>query len=84
MKIYTINDSKASFYMQPFYARQNGEAIRTFAQAVNDTSNPNNLMARSPADYSLYEIGEFDELTGQITPVNPVSLGNGVDFKEQK
>lgn len=86
MKIYTIRDSKAEFYGQPFFSRTNGDAIRQFTQVLNDTSNPNNLAAKYPADYSLFEIGEFDDETGKIKAIAPNHLGGGVDFKtpEQK
>ena len=82
MKIYTINDSKAAFYGQPFYARSNGEAIRTFEGAVR-TDTPDNQLNKYPADFSLFEIGEFDEQTGKITAIDPKHLVNGLDFKQQ-
>jgi len=80
MKLYSVNDAKAGFYGNPFSARTNSEAMRNFQQAINDT-NPNNLMNAHPADFSLFEIGEFDDETGQITPIAPKHLANGVDFK---
>ena len=82
MKMYSIHDSKGGFYSNPFYARQNGEAIRSFMNAVDDPS-PNNLMHRHPADYSLFEIGSFDDLTGVITPIDPKHLCNGVDIQKE-
>lgn len=89
MNIYTILDSKAEFHMTPFFARTDAEAIRTFVQAVNDQDNKQNLMAQSPADFTLFYIGEFDEKSGLISasfatvddePLRK-SLGNGKDFQ---
>lgn len=80
MKIYSIHDSKASFYDRPFFARTDGEAIRLFSDAINDEKTP---ISAHYADFTLFGLGEFDEQTGVITPVTPRSLGNGVDFKAQ-
>lgn len=82
MNIYTIKDAKAEFYMSPFYARAHGEAIRTFSNAVN-TKHENNQINLSPADYSLFFVGSFDEQTGEIEATPPHHLGNGLDFKAQ-
>jgi len=81
MKIYTVHDSKAEAYLQPFFARSNGEAIRSFTQAINT---PDHQFAKYSADYTLFEIGEFDDNTGVITTPYTRSLGNGVDFKDQQ
>lgn len=81
MKMYTINDCKAEFYQNPFFARTNDEAKRLFSQAVNDKSQ-NNLMNQSPADFTLFECGSFDEVTGRVTSIEPMSLGNGLEYKK--
>lgn len=84
MKIFSIHDGKASFYGQPWYARTKMEAQRSFADGINDVTNPNNLMAKHHADYTLFELGEFDDATGKITLLDaPLPLGNGVDYKQQ-
>lgn len=78
MKIFTVFDAKAEAYLQPFYARTNGEAIRSFAEAC---SNPEHNFCKYGADFTLFDIGEFDENTGVITPCVPHALGNGLDLK---
>lgn len=82
MKIYTIHDAKAEFHFQPFYARTNADAMRTFTQTVND-NNPQNLIAQSPSDFTLFYIGEFDEQSGVISPAERHSLANGKDVQVQ-
>lgn len=82
MKIFTVHDAKASYYLQPFFGRANGEAIRSFSEAINS---PDHQFAKHHADFTLFELGSYDESTGLITPLpQPVSLGNGVDFKIQQ
>lgn len=81
-KMYTVHDSKAGAYLQPFYARQNGEAIRSFAEACNQKDHN---FYKFASDFTLFEIGEFDEQTGVITPMLvPLTLGNGVDYKQSE
>lgn len=81
MKIYTVHDAKAEAYLQPFFMRTNGEAIRSFADACQT----NEQFKKWPADYTLFELGEYDELTGVITPLKAIkSLGNGLDFKREQ
>lgn len=85
MKIFTIFDSKADYYLPPFFARTNAEAIRTFSQAVNDSSHH---IGQNHADFTLFYIGDYDETTGFVDGGRDDSrihhsLGNGVDFKAQ-
>lgn len=80
MNIYSIRDIKADYFMQPFMARNDGEATRSFAGAVNDSSNPNNMIARYPGDYELFSLGLFDEVTGHLDPKDHKSLGTGDQY----
>lgn len=80
MKLFTIHDNKSETFNQPFFARTNPEAIRYFGQMVNDR-NPNNLLALSPTDFTLYSVGEFDEASGILSGAEPQALCNGKDVK---
>lgn len=81
MKLYTIHDAKAEFYNQPFFARSNGEALRTFQRLVNDTDQ-NNMISASPSDFTLCAIGVFNDQTGELVGVSaPVTITNGKDVK---
>lgn len=77
-RMYTVYDSKAEFYSKPFYARSNGEALRQFQAAAND---PQNNIGLYPEDYALFEMGEFDELSGEINLQDAYrSLGRAIDY----
>lgn len=82
LKVFSVRDAKADFFMAPLVMRSRGEAIRMFTASVNT---PDHVFSKFPADFSMVEIGEFDELTGQISmnENGPVILGVGVDFKEK-
>lgn len=81
MKLFTVYDSKAEAYLVPFYERTTGLAIRAFSSASNEKEHQFN---RFPADYTLFELGEFDELTAEIKVLKtPTSLGLAINFLEQ-
>lgn len=76
--IYTIHDNKAAAYLPPFYLHNKNMAIRSFADCVQEEGHQFN---KHPEDYSLWEIGEFDDLTGEIIYHTPhKALGTGVDY----
>lgn len=76
-KFYSIYDAKAGFYNKPFLARTKGEALRMFQQAANDTQTQIGLY---PEDFILYEIGTFNDLTGDIAHETHISLGKAIDY----
>lgn len=78
LKIYTLHDNKAEVYLQPFYARANGEAIRTFQMLCQDK---NHQVGQSPGDFTLLRIGMFDQEKGLVAGLDKhENLGNGLDY----
>lgn len=63
--LYSIKDLTAQLFHNPFYARNNASAIRTFADAVKDERSDFN---KHPEDYVLYHVGSFSDHDGTITP----------------
>lgn len=64
-RAFSLFDLKADLYMPPFYAGQLGQAVRSVIEAAADTRT---TLGRYPQDFSLMELGEFDDVTGQLTP----------------
>lgn len=62
LKVFSIYDSKAEYYMTPFMCGTKGEALRIFSDAAND---PQSFISKHPADYTLFEIAGFDRETGK-------------------
>ena len=81
LSVYSIHDSAAKAFIQPFFMHNDGLAIRAFQGNVN-SKEPNNI-SEHPDQFTLYKIGEFDDSTGQIITYQPESLGNGITFKEE-
>lgn len=85
MNLYTIHDQTAGYFMQPFAARNDGEATRSFSNAINDSRDPNNLLAKHPSQFALYRVASYSDETGQVTAENPITLlGNGSDYVNQQ
>lgn len=62
--IFTVFDSKAEAFLQPYFSPTEGTAIRAFASAANDKDHQ---FSRYAADYTLFQIGSWDDLDGTIT-----------------
>ncbi len=60
-KIFTIYDTQAKAYHIPFYMHQVGMAVRVFHDMAND---PEHQFGKHPEDYSLYQIGVYDDEDG--------------------
>lgn len=77
-RMFTIHDQKAEAFLPPFILPQAGQAIRTFSDCVNSDDHQ---FSKHPGDYTLLEIGMFDDSTGGLDPYPvPKSLGTGVEF----
>lgn len=81
LQIFSVRDAKAEAFMRPFFAPNRGVGVRLFSDAINQ--NPEEPFARHPEDYTLFHVGEFDELTGAVTALQqPYSLGLASTFKQ--
>lgn len=71
MQIYSMYDSKACAFIQPFFSRTEGVAVRQLSQAINDGKHDFCIHAE---DYTLFHLGSWDEVSGLVesnkTPVS--------------
>ena len=76
-KLYVLHDSKSETYTAPTVNPARGQAIRSFSDAVNEGKG---VLSDHPEDFTLFEIGDYDELKGEITlyPAKQ-SVVNGLD-----
>lgn len=73
MLTFSIYDIKSEVYSKPFYDTTIGAAIRNFNDAAQD---PQTTFNKHPEDFTLYQIGTFDDNTGNISALpEPVELG---------
>lgn len=82
LKIFALYDSKAEAYNKPFYQQTTGAALRDFEEACKQ---PDSMIAKYPADFTLFEIGVFNDEDCEIIMHNAkINLGNALEYSTQK
>jgi len=76
MKLYTIRDQVAGFFINPYCAANDGVAKRMFISSLSDS-----FPHRS--DFSLHCIGTFNDETGQLTAENPHLVLSGLSIDDR-
>lgn len=72
MGVFALFDSKAGSYGMPFFTHNRGSAIRGIkAQISQDSSS---MLAKYPEDFSLFDLGIYDEVEGRISGTSPVFI----------
>lgn len=81
LKVFTIYDSKTETYAQPNMMVNKGAYTRALLDAVNDAQSQ---LAKYPADFTAFEIGEWDDETATITMYSAkINLGNLLEYKNR-
>jgi hypothetical protein len=80
LNVYSVYDKKAQSYLTMFCRSHDGEALRSFA---DDVSNANSPFAKHPEDYSLYKLGQFNSITGELIGHKSKPLSEAVAFVSQ-
>jgi hypothetical protein len=84
VKVYSVYDSKAKTWEQPQFVVNKGAAARSWYDLVNQQNTQYN---KHPEDYTLYEIGQWDDQAGIVTTYEKKeSLGIAIEHvkDEQK
>lgn len=61
--IFAVLDAAAGCYSKPFFMPNSAVAARSFSDEVN-RSDPNNNLHAHPGDFSLVDLGTFDDVEG--------------------
>lgn len=78
-QVFTVFDSAAGLFLEPFFCRTVEEALRKFRATVNHPDAGN--ISKFPEDYTLFHIGQYEQETGLLDPFpTPHSLGVAVTF----
>jgi len=79
--LYSVFDSKSRIFSTPFTSVNQFTALRDFSRASTD---PTSDINKFPEDYTLYELGSFDDNSGVIAPhAQALNLGLAVQFKTE-
>jgi len=77
--IFAIYDSKARAYHQPFFSPTLETGQRAFMSSVQES---NSYLHKFSEDYTLFQIGEWDDVNGKINPLeNAINLGLATNYK---
>ena len=80
LEMYSVYDSIAKTYGNPFYCLNDEIAIRNFTFAANDFRSS---ISKQPESYTLHHVGSFDDDTGNITPLVNHALRNAVEVQDE-
>lgn len=69
--IYSMYDTAVKAYMQPIFADATGGLIRELTDLLK---NQDHAFTKHPEDYTLFQIGTYDEKTAEIIPCNPTKI----------
>ena len=72
-RIYCINDLTAAHFSAPFIQVNDGTAKRLLAELVSD---PQSKISKTPEDYNLVFLGDYDDETGIVTACTPTPVIN--------
>jgi len=82
MKIFAVYDSKAEAFLPPWIEKSAGTALRRFEAT---TKNPESDFGRFPADYTLFELGDWIETAGEIRMHNAKkNLGLALEYAAEE
>lgn len=84
MKMYSVYDVKAEVFdnTRIFLCTNRGMAIRSFLDAASEQ---HSTLNKFPADFMLFELGDFDERTGGIVRYDAkFPVGSVMDLRAQK
>lgn len=71
LEVYSVFDKAVGAYLQPFYCRSSGEAMRSFSEACNKEDNQFN---RHASDYYLVRLGQWDDAAGIFITGDPTRV----------
>jgi len=69
LNAYSIFDNKALVYQMPFFAPNDGHAVRAFGDIANSSDT---LVGRHPGDFSLFHVGEYDDQNASLSGLSPL------------
>lgn len=73
LKMFSLKDVKADVFGSPFVFSKVELAKRMCRDLARDS---NSMLSRHPEDFHLYEIGEYEDLTGSVIGSTLLSHGS--------
>lgn len=67
-QVFSIRDSKADAWLQPFFSPNQATAMRSMREHLSD---PSQHLAKHAEDFNLFVVGSYDDGDGTLTGVPP-------------
>lgn len=74
--VFSVYDKAVGAFLPPFFVRALGEAVRSFEQACSDSGHQ---FAKHASDYTMYKLGEFDDVCGIFTVGDPQRIMSALE-----
>lgn len=74
LKVFCLRDRQLAQFANPMFQPTAGVALRNLTDALNSGKDGENPLAKHPADFELFELGEFDSDTGLFSTGVPKSV----------
>lgn len=68
-KVFNLYDAKSEVFDIPMFAKTTNEMLRDLTAVVNRENDRNKLWLY-PSDFTLFEVGEYDDLTGTFNTLD--------------
>lgn len=79
--IMAVRDAKSELFGRPTVYNTVGAALRQFEDEVNREDRENMLFTH-PEDFSFWQLGLYDDVTGGITPETPKMMAQAMEVKK--
>ena len=80
LHVCAVLDTAIQSYGRPIFVPAVGAALRSFVDEVN-RADKDNMLHNHPSDFTLFELGTFDDGTGEFSCHQPTPLIRGKDVK---
>lgn len=77
--VFAFYDIKGKFFDRFFTLKTMGQALRVLEDLANDEKT---AIGQHPEDYILYQIGYWNEWSGQLNSIVKVEVGQAIQFKK--
>lgn len=81
MKVFSAFDSKLQVWTTPMHLLHTGQAERTWIDLCSD---PQSMLFKHAGDYTLFQIGEFDDADGSLRAIQPVQVMTATAARESR
>lgn len=80
IKVYSVFDKKTLFYHMPMFAHNKGHVLREMMRLLKKQTE----FSEYPEDYDLFEIGDYNDASGEIKGKMPEFVANLATLVEKR